>query len=68
VVAYPGWFVHKVEGTPRSDVWVVEPKAIGAFLKYEPTVLTDQDVTQIVYFLKRYVRNRSDVKQESWST
>jgi hypothetical protein len=67
VVVYPGWFVDKVKGARPSDVWVLEPKAIGGFLKREPTVLTEQDMSQIVYFLKRFVRSQRDSKQVGWS-
>lgn len=67
VVVYPGWFVDKAKGSSHSDVWVLNPKAIESFLKNEPTVLTDQDVSQIVYFLKRFVRRQRDAKQVRWS-
>ncbi len=68
VVVYPGWYVNKVKGSSRSDVWVLNPKSIEHFLKHEPTVLTDQDMSQIVYFLKRFVRTQQDAKQVGWST
>lgn len=59
VVAYPGWFVERTKSASSSDTWVVEPKAIGPFLKQEATVLTDADMAQIVYFLKRLSRTQT---------
>lgn len=59
VVAYPGWFVEKRGVSRDHDVWVVEPKAIGHFLEHEPVVLSEQDMSQIVYFLKRLARSQA---------
>jgi len=56
VLLFPGWFIERTEAAKRSQVWVLEPKAFGPFLSREPAVLSDQDVSQIMFFLKRYSR------------
>jgi membrane protein implicated in regulation of membrane protease activity len=56
VLLFPGWFVERTEAAKRSPVWVLEPKAFGPFLRKEPVVLSESEVAQVVYFLKRYSR------------
>lgn len=57
VVLFPGWFV---EPTPRgSNVWILEPKALPAFVENEPTRLGDEDLHLAVYHLTRMVRPRN---------
>lgn len=53
VVVFPGWFV---EPSGRSEVWVLEPKALQKFLKNEPDRLQTEDVSLTVWHLKRYIR------------
>jgi hypothetical protein len=55
VVLFPGWFVEPI---PRgSPVWVLEPKALPAFIQHEPVRISDADLHLAVYHLTRYIRN-----------
>jgi hypothetical protein len=57
VVLFPGWFVERV---PRgSDVWILEPKALPAFIANEPTRISESDLHLAVYHLTRMVRPRT---------
>lgn len=53
VIVFPGWFV---ESSDRSEVWVLEPKALGGFLTKEPVRLKPEDISLAAYHLKRYIR------------
>ena len=56
VIVFPGWFI---EGPPRekkSEVWVLEPKLLPAYLDHEPEVLAPEDVSLLAFHLSRYVR------------
>ena len=54
VVLYPGWYVNK---QPKSaEVWVLNPKALPAFLEHERTTMSPEDVHLVSYHLSRYVR------------
>ena len=56
VIVFPGWFV---EG-PRQgykDVWVLEPKALPAFLANEPRRLTPEDVSLFSFHISRLIRS-----------
>ena len=55
VVVFPGWFVE--QRTPRGSVWVLEPKALPAFIEKEPAVLAPSDVALAAFHLSRYIRS-----------
>jgi hypothetical protein len=55
VVVFPGWYVERTPGGPR-DVWVLEPKALPAFLAKEPEQLQPEDVHLAAFHLSRFVR------------
>lgn len=55
VVVFPGWFVERTAKT-GSDAWVLEPKALQAFLRNEPDRMAPEDVSLVSFHLKRYIR------------
>ncbi len=54
VVVFPGWFVE--QASPRGPVWVLEPKALPAFIEQEPNRIDAPDVALASYHLSRYIR------------
>ena len=56
VIAFPGWFVE--QPTQRlPDIWVLEPKALPAFLEQEPLRLAPPDVKLAGFHLSRFIRS-----------
>jgi hypothetical protein len=56
VVLFPGWFI---EGSSSGrEVWVLEPKALPAFLDHEPDHLSQEDARLFASHLKTF--NRRD--------
>jgi hypothetical protein len=55
VVLFPGWFVENREGA-FSNIWVLEPKALPAFLERAPQRLEREEIRMASYHLSRYVR------------
>ena len=54
VILYPGWYItNKSKG---CEVWVLNPKALPAFLKNDNTAMSNEDVYLVSYHLSRYVR------------
>jgi hypothetical protein len=56
VVVFPGWFVEPATGRKRDDLWVLNPKAVSAFIKNEPILLKPEDVALATSTLADYVR------------
>lgn len=59
VVLFPGWFVENTSGF--GDLWVLEPKALPAFIRRQPALLGPEDVKLLSFHLSRYVRTASVV-------
>lgn len=57
VVVFPGWFVEPMPPEIKREVWVLEPKALPAFIEQEETSIVDADVALAAYHLSRYVRS-----------
>jgi hypothetical protein len=57
VVVFPGWFVE--QRGPCGDVWVLEPKALPAFIDNAPAMISAADVALAAYHLSRYVRSEA---------
>jgi hypothetical protein len=54
VVVFPGWFVE--QKGPRGDVWVLEPKALPAFIGHAPIMLSTAEVALAADHLTLYIR------------
>ena len=55
VVVYPGWYIEQKPGI-KPEVWVLNPKALPAFLDHEAQTLTAEDIHLASYHVSRYVR------------
>jgi len=56
-VVYPGWFINQTLKGRRPDVWVLNPKALSAFIENSDGELSNEDVCSFHAHLSRYVRN-----------
>ena len=59
VVLFPGWFVEPMPRpeTGARQIWLLEPKALPAFLAQEPMRLNPEDAKLVGYHLSRYIRS-----------
>lgn len=55
VILFPGWFVECAPGCNR-ELWVLEPKALPAFLDQSPAVIPAEDAKLAGFHLSRFVR------------
>ncbi len=55
VIVFPGWFIENTNNSFKS-IWVLEPKALPAFLSKEPTRLPQEAVNMASYHLSRLIR------------
>lgn len=57
VLVFPGWFIEPTADAKLSDIWVLNPKALPAFIDKTNPVIADDDVRLASYHLSRYIRN-----------
>jgi hypothetical protein len=55
VVLFPGWYVEQAPEALR-ELWVLNPKALPAFLSHSRASLTQERVKLAAFHLSRYVR------------
>ena len=55
VVLFPGWYVEDSRRS-RKDLWVLEPKALPAFLANEKGQVLPEDVSLATSHLSRFIR------------
>lgn len=60
VVVYPGWYIEPTAEAKSSDVWVLNPKALPAFISHSAEQLKPEDVHLCSYHLGRYVRTTDE--------
>ena len=46
VVVFPGWYTH-MRTENKSDVWVLNPKMLPAFVEQEPILFKPEDVALV---------------------
>jgi len=56
-VVYPGWYINPMPKGSRPEVWVLNPKALPAYIENADGALSDEDIRSFTYHLSRYVRN-----------
>lgn len=62
VVAYPRWWVEQTNKDRPREVWVLEPKALPAWIEHAPPAMTPDEVAMAAFHLSRYVRGENDNK------
>jgi hypothetical protein len=60
VVTFPGWFVKHTGRNKDGNLSVLNPNQIQSFMKYQSSVLSDEDVNLVTFHLKRYIRTKVD--------
>ncbi|MEA3469689.1 MAG: nuclease-related domain-containing protein, partial [Thermodesulfobacteriota bacterium] len=56
VVVFPGWFIEPNQKANKSDVWVLNPKALPKYMDNQQSIIPSDEVNLIAYHLSRYVR------------
>ena len=56
ILLFPGWYVEQAAAT-RGELWILEPKALPAFLAREPQRLSIEDYKLVGFHLSRYIRS-----------
>ena len=56
VVVYPGWFVDQGHDTLKTDVWVLNPKALHKWIEHRDEDVPVDQVKQAATALAKYVR------------
>jgi hypothetical protein len=64
VVVFPGWFVEPTSEAKRSDIWVLNPKALPTFIENSMVTLSDDELNMAAFHLSRYIRSYEPVNDK----
>jgi hypothetical protein len=59
VIVLPGWYVNPVSEHRGAKIWVLNPKALPAFVAREAAVVSEEDLRLAVFFLARYIKTHA---------
>ena len=60
VVVFPGWYIEPTSEAKSSEVWVLNPRALPAFIGNSKEQLSTEEVSMVSFHLSRYVRSYVD--------
>ena len=55
VVLFPGWYIESTGAAKRTDIWVLNPKALPAFIGYADDRIKPEDVKLAASRIRRYI-------------
>ncbi len=58
VIVFPGWYIEN--RNKRSDVWVLEPKALPTYICNLPKTLSEENTRLISNHISQYIRTTYD--------
>jgi hypothetical protein len=58
VVVFPERYVESSASPKKSDVWVMNPKALKAFISHENNKITHEDMMLATFHLSQYIRSK----------
>jgi hypothetical protein len=58
VVVFPGWWVERLPTARGSNLWVLNPKQLAAWISQEREMLDPSDVAMARLHLQQYIRGR----------
>ena len=56
VVVYPGWYIESTPEAKSSNVWVLNPKALPAYINKSRFILTPEQVSLCSHHLSKHIR------------
>jgi len=58
VILFPGWYIESTGKGKNSEVWVLNPKALPAFIENLPEVISQEDMMLASFHISRYIRTK----------
>ena len=58
VVLFPGWFVESTREGKKSDIWVLNPKALPTYIENQPDIIIQEDMMLASFHISRYIRTK----------
>lgn len=64
VILFPGWFVESNAEGKKSNIWVLNPKALPTYLDNEPDMLSQEDMMLVSFHISRFIRTKEALRRK----
>ena len=58
VILFPGWYISSTGQSKKSDIWVLNPKALPSYIENQPDIISHEDMILVSYHISRYIRSK----------
>ena len=58
VILFPGWYVESTSKGKESGIWVLNPKALPAYIENKAEILSQDEMMLASYHISRYIRTK----------
>ena len=58
ILLFPGWFIESTKEGKKTNIWVLNPKALPTFLKNQPDIISQEDMKLASFHISRYIRTK----------
>ncbi len=62
VILFPGWFVESTGPGKKSNIWVLNPKALPTYIENQQDILSQEDMMLASYHISRYIRTKEAIR------
>jgi hypothetical protein len=62
VILFPGWYVESTERGKKSNVWVLNPKALPTYIENQPDIISQEDMMLASFNISRFIRSKNTMK------
>jgi hypothetical protein len=62
VILFPGWYVESTEHGKKSNVWVLNPKALPTYIENQPDIISKEDMMLTSFHISRYIRSKNTMR------
>lgn len=56
VILFPGWYIESTSEGKKSDIWVLNPKALPSYIENEADIISQEDLMLVSFHISRYIR------------
>ncbi len=61
VILFPGWFVESTKEGKKSNIWVLNPKALPTYIENQPDIISQEDLMLASYHISQYIRTTKEL-------
>lgn len=62
VILFPGLYVESTERGKKSNVWVLNPKALPTYIENQPDIISQENIMLAAFHISRYILAKNTMR------